>query len=97
MDRKDSSKKDQIILQQLEVIRTMTENNLSRMGTDFWGSPAIPETDAAPGQDPDTGAGKSARAAGTAEKTAGEEAAPPPNPISMAGPPKTINFAPGSI
>ena len=33
------SKKDQIILRQLDVIRTMTENNLNRMGTDFWGNP----------------------------------------------------------
>ena len=32
-------KKDDIILQQLEVIRTMTENSLNRMRTDFWGSP----------------------------------------------------------
>ena len=32
--------KDDIILQQLEVIRTMTENSISRMGTDFWGNPA---------------------------------------------------------
>lgn len=39
MDPKNISKKDQIILQQLEVIRTMTENNLNRMGTDFWGAP----------------------------------------------------------
>ena len=42
MDDKRVSKKDQIILQQLEVIRTMTEHNLSRMGTDFWGAPAAP-------------------------------------------------------
>ena len=41
MDRKDISKKDQVILQQLEVIRTMTEHNLSRMGTDFWGTPPV--------------------------------------------------------
>ena len=33
------SKKDQIILRQLDVIRTMTENNINRMGTDFWGNP----------------------------------------------------------
>ena len=39
MDPRNISKKDQIILQQLEVIRTMTENNLNRMGTDFWGAP----------------------------------------------------------
>ena len=31
--------KDELILQQLEVIRTMTENRLSRMGDDFWGGP----------------------------------------------------------
>ena len=36
----DNHKKDEIILQQLEVIRTMTEHNLSRMGSDFWGAPA---------------------------------------------------------
>lgn len=40
MARKDESKKDQIILQQMEVIRSMTEHNLQRMGTDFWGTPA---------------------------------------------------------
>ena len=39
MDKRDQSKKDEIILRQLEVIRTMTEHNLSRMGTDFWGAP----------------------------------------------------------
>lgn len=39
MDKKD--KKDEIILQQLEVIQTLTEHNLRRMGADFWGaSPA---------------------------------------------------------
>ncbi len=32
-------KKDSIILQQLEVIRSMTENNLRRMDNDFWGTP----------------------------------------------------------
>ena len=32
-------KKDQIILQQLDVIRSMTENNVRRMGSDFWGTP----------------------------------------------------------
>ena len=47
MDRKQVSKKDEIILQQLEVIRTMTENSLNRMGTDFWGTPAAPKEDAA--------------------------------------------------
>ena len=32
-------KKDEIILQQLEVIRTMTVRNLRSMGDDFWGTP----------------------------------------------------------
>ncbi len=39
MDKRDQSKKDEIILRQLEVIRSMTEHNLSRMGADFWGTP----------------------------------------------------------
>jgi stage V sporulation protein K len=38
MDRK-LDEKDRLILQQLEVIRTMTEHNLRSMGGDFWGSP----------------------------------------------------------
>ena len=32
-------KKDEIILQQLDVIRSMSENNLRNMGNDFWGTP----------------------------------------------------------
>ena len=32
-------KKDEIILRQLEVIRSMTDNSLSRMSGDFWGAP----------------------------------------------------------
>ena len=40
MDRDERRKKDQIISQQMEVIRTMAEHNLRRMGTDFWGVPA---------------------------------------------------------
>ena len=43
-------KKDQIILQQLDVIRSMTENNVRRMGSDFWGTPfeSVGKTPAAP-------------------------------------------------
>ncbi|SFP18472.1 ATPase family associated with various cellular activities (AAA) [Oscillibacter sp. PC13] len=52
MDAKDISKKDQIILQQLEVIRTMTEQNLSRMGSDFWGVPAQSGNPPAAGKKP---------------------------------------------
>ena len=36
-------KKDKIILQQLDVIRSMTENNVRRMGSDFWGAPLTPD------------------------------------------------------
>ena len=35
-------KKDEIILRQLEVIRSMSENSLNRMGSDFWGAPRTP-------------------------------------------------------
>ncbi len=41
MEKKD--RKDEIILQQLEVIQTLTEHNLKRMSTDFWGTPQTPE------------------------------------------------------
>ncbi|MEA4920095.1 MAG: AAA family ATPase [Clostridiaceae bacterium] len=36
-------KKDEIIIQQLELIRTMTENNLSRLSGDLWGNPQTPQ------------------------------------------------------
>ena len=32
-------RKDELILQQLETIRTMAEHSLNRMGMDFWGNP----------------------------------------------------------
>ena len=48
MDKRDQSKKDEIILRQLEVIRSMTEHNLSRMGTDFWGAPPVKKEPASP-------------------------------------------------
>ena len=35
-------KKDEIILQQLDVIRSMTERNLSRVNSVFWGTPLSP-------------------------------------------------------
>ena len=38
-------RKDRVIQQQLDLIRTLTANNLSRMGTDFWG-PAVPSAPA---------------------------------------------------
>ena len=80
MARKDESKKDQIILQQMEVIRSMTEHNLRRMGTDFWGTPA-------PARPPET-AGTSREETPTVpekqrepEKTAAPEEKTPPEKL----------------
>ena len=81
-------KKDEIILQQLDVIRTMTQNNLNRMGSDFWGAPAAP---AAPKQDAPKNAApksadgakpqKSAASTGGDEKKDEEAPLPPPEKI----------------
>ena len=63
-----SKNKDDIILQQMEVIRTMAEHNLKNMNSDFWGQPDPP----APA--------KPAKPA-TAPKAESEEAVPPPEKI----------------
>ena len=85
-------KKDEIILQQLDVIRTMTQNNLNRMGSDFWGAgPGAAPKSAAPGKSTPAGAApksadgakpqKSAASAG-GDKAKDEEAPlPPPEKI----------------
>lgn len=59
-------KKDEIILQQLDVIRSMTENNINRMSSDFWGAPkaqqgAVPKKDQPPTADGTPGSGDSAK------------------------------------
>ena len=59
-------KKDEIILQQLDVIRSMTENNINRMSNDFWGAPkaqqgAVPKKDQPPTADGTPGSGDSAK------------------------------------
>ena len=69
-------KKDEIILQQLDVIRTMTENSLNRMGTDFWGNPVAPPTPKA--ELPKTPKPQEKK---PAENTQEEEAVPPPEKI----------------
>ena len=88
MDPKHVSKKDEIILQQLEVIRTMTEHNLNRMGTDFWGAPLAPKEDApaAPGTDTSKPAAPEKRDGSTAASTGNggggaEETEAPPEKI----------------
>lgn len=77
MDKKD--KKDEIILQQLEVIQTLTEHNLRRMGTDFWGPP--PEEKAPQAQTPK--APEAAPKPPNASQDPGEAAEAPPPPEKL--------------
>ena len=83
MRRRDDKSKDELIAQQLEVIRTMTENSLSRMGSDFWGTPAgtKPERPAGPpkASEPSGKAEKNGDApAGQTADRSSLEAVPPP-------------------
>lgn len=73
-----ADKKDELILQQLEVIRTMTENNLSRMGGDFWGAPApaAPEK-----KQPSRPEDPKSETKASAADTKPEEEVPPPEKI----------------
>lgn len=92
MDRKDISKKDQIILQQLDVIRAMSENSLRRMETDFWGHPSAPPESAEPKTPtvppaPPLKTGGAKESGGTAASTGNGEAAPAEQP---APPPEKI-------
>ena len=76
-----TSRKDEIILQQMEVIRSMAENNLKRMESDFWGNPkpAAPAGEKKPeGKDP---APKQSAKTGASAVSAKEETPPPPEKI----------------
>ena len=82
-----TSKKDEIILQQMEVIRSMAEHNLKRMESDFWGNPK-PATPAAPKSGSagkngaeNAAAPKTAEAAGAKTPEVKEEPLPPPEKI----------------
>ena len=79
MEQNNISKKDQIILQQLDVIRTMTENNLNRMGSDFWSNPGQPlKTDAPPAPRKTEGPGNAASSTGNDDtQVPSPEEAPP--------------------
>ena len=68
-----SDRKDRIIQQQLDVIRTLTANNLRSMSTDFWGPAAKAPQNTAAAQDPH-------------EKETGgtPETKPPPAPVKPA-------------
>ena len=81
-------KKDEIILQQLDVIRTMTQNSLNRMGSDFWGAPLTPDAPRsaapkanAPGGTDGAKPEKAAASTGADEKKEEEAPLPPPEKI----------------
>ena len=76
MDKKD--KKDEIILQQLEVIQTLTEHNLRRMGTDFWGAPPAKNKADAPETPKAAGSPAAPKAAAQEAGDGKAEDAPPP-------------------
>ena len=81
-------KKDEIILQQLDVIRTMTHNSLNRMGSDFWGAPLTPAAPRSaapkpnpPGRTDDAKPEQPPAPTGADEKKEEEAPLPPPEKI----------------
>ena len=75
--------KDKIILQQLDVIRSMTENSRKRMNSDFWGTPAAPQPSAAPKapEAADNGGEKKAAVSTGQKESEPEEELPPPEKL----------------
>ena len=77
-------KKDKIILQQLDVIRSMTENNMKRMNSDFWGTPFenitgdAPKSPAAPAKDAEKKNTPPTATAKPGDEKPAEEELPPP-------------------
>ena len=80
-------KKDKIILQQLDVIRSMTENNMKRMNSDFWGTPFenitgdAPKSPAAPAKDAERKNTPPTATAKPGDEKPAEEELPPPEKI----------------
>ena len=70
--------KDKIILQQLDVIRSMTENGMKRMNSDFWGAPAAPQAPAAPKAPTPEACGKQAAVSTGQKEAEPKEELPPP-------------------
>ena len=77
-------KKDKIILQQLDVIRSMTENNMKRMNSDFWGTPFENVTGSAPKSPAPTGSSSNGGSAPAPEKKT--PLPPPPSPATKSPP-----------
>ena len=77
----NNDRKDRIIQQQLDLIRTLTSNNLKRMDTDFWGPAASPvpekpaqaEEDTPSGAAPEAEQPKDQTATGTGDAPAAEK------------------------
>ena len=82
-------KKDKIILQQLDVIRSMTENSMKRMNSDFWGTPfenvgkepVTPAAPAAPGKGEEKKNTPPTATAKPGDGKPAEEELPPPEKI----------------
>ena len=70
-------KKDEIILRQLDVIRSMSQSNLSRMNSDFWGTPKP----AAPKKEEPAEKPRTDTTGGEPEAVKKEEELPPPEKI----------------
>ena len=71
----EKNKKDEIILQQLELIQSMAQNNLRRMNADFWGNPEKKEPPAA--EKPPVNENPTAASISPKDATAEEESNPP--------------------
>ena len=70
-------RKDDVILQQMEVIRSLTENSLSRMNTDFWGNPKTPAAPRPEDKKPESAEKKAEGAEPEAQKTEAAAENPP--------------------
>ena len=79
-------RKDRIIQQQLELIRTLTANNISRMGSDFWGPapPSAPD----PSKLTPAGAADAVKKDSSAPKTAASTGNGPAAETAPEAPPK---------
>ena len=79
-------RKDRIIQQQLELIRTLTANNISRMGSDFWGPapPSAPD----PSKLTPAGAADAVKKDSSAPKTAASTGNGPVAETAPEAPPK---------
>lgn len=79
-------RKDRIIQQQLELIRTLTANNMSRMGSDFWGPapPSAPD----PSKLTPAGAAETVKRDSPAPKTAASTGNGPAAEAAPEAPPK---------